>query len=381
MKFSWKTCFRICASVFFLYLCIFYWEDAAKFLGTLLAALSPLLLGLTIAYVLNILMSFYEQHWFPQRAKTTLLVKIRTPICLVAALITLFAIITLVVVLVVPELISCLKFLAAEIPPVLDKALNSTLAEKLIPASILEDLSGINWTDYLERGIRLLLSGLGNAVGTMFSLVSSVVSSVVTAGLSLIFAIYLLLSRDRLQRQGLRMLRGYLPKNFLKKLLHWLSVFNDCFHSFIVGQCVEAVILGVLCIGGMLIFGFPYAAMIGALVGFTALIPIAGAYIGAIVGALMILTESPLKALLFLVFIIVLQQLEGNLIYPRVVGGSIGLPALWVLAAITVGGSLMGVIGMLLGVPVAAALYRLLRENLVLQEKKKGLSALPEDPI
>ena len=142
-------------------------------------------------------------------------------------------------------------------------------------------------------------------------------------------------------------------------------------HKFIVGQCAEALILGGLCMVGMTVFRFPYAMMIGTLIGFTALIPIAGAYIGAGVGAVMILTQSPVKALLFLVFIVVLQQLEGNLIYPKVVGNSIGLPALWVLAAITVGGSLIGITGMLLGVPLAAALYRLLREDLQHREKQK----------
>ena len=139
---------------------------------------------------------------------------------------------------------------------------------------------------------------------------------------------------------------------------------NDSFHRFIVGQCTEAVVLGVLCIIGMWIFRFPYAMMIGVLIGFTALIPIAGAYIGAGVGAFMILTESPLKSLLFLVFIVILQQLEGNLIYPRVVGSSIGLPGIWVLAAITIGGGLMGIPGMLLAVPIMATLYRLLRDDM-----------------
>lgn len=145
---------------------------------------------------------------------------------------------------------------------------------------------------------------------------------------------------------------------------HWLSVLDVCFHRYIVGQCTEAVILGMLCIVGMLICQFPYAVMIGTFIGFTALIPVAGAYIGAGAGAVMILTQSLVKALFFLVFIVVLQQLEGNLIYPRVVGKSIGLPAIWVLAAVTIGGSLMGIIGMLIGVPVAAACYHLIREEI-----------------
>ena len=145
---------------------------------------------------------------------------------------------------------------------------------------------------------------------------------------------------------------------------HTLQVIKESFESFIVGQCKEAVILGVLCTLGMWIFRFPYASMIGALIGFTALIPVAGAYIGAAVGAVMILTESPFKALLFIVFIVVLQQLEGNLIYPKVVGESIGLPGLWVLAAVTIGGGVMGIPGMLIGVPLVAAIYKLVGEDM-----------------
>ena len=143
-----------------------------------------------------------------------------------------------------------------------------------------------------------------------------------------------------------------------------MDVLNQSFHSFIVGQCTEAVVLGLLCMGGMLVLRLPYAAMIGCLVGFTALIPIAGAYIGAIVGAFMIFTVAPVKAIIFIVFLVILQQLEGNLIYPRVVGSSIGLPGVWVLAAVTVGGGVIGVGGMLLGVPLGAAVYQLLKNDM-----------------
>lgn len=145
--------------------------------------------------------------------------------------------------------------------------------------------------------------------------------------------------------------------------MYFLSVLNDSFHRFIVGQCTEAVILGVLCMLGMFILRLPHAVMIGTLIGFTALIPVAGAYIGAAAGALMILTVSPIKALIFLIFLIILQNVEGNIIYPKVVGKSIGLPALFVLAAVTIGGGLFGVIGMLVGVPLTAAVYRLLKED------------------
>lgn len=207
----------------------------------------------------------------------------------------------------------------------------------------------------------------------MVSAVSSVFSRVVSGLLALIFAIYFLLGKEQFTGQFKRIINSYLPKKAEKKINYVASVLNDCFHRYIVGQCLEAVILGTLCIIGMLIFRFPYAAMIGTLIGFTALIPVAGAYIGAIVGFIMILTVSPIKAVLFIVFIVVLQQLEGNLIYPKVVGGSLGLPAVWVLAAVTIGGSLMGILGMLLGVPIAAAIYRMLRDDVNRREKKMAV--------
>ena len=200
-------------------------------------------------------------------------------------------------------------------------------------------------------------------MSSVVSVVSSVFSTIVTSLVALIFSVYLLLDKEKLISQGKRIISTYLPKNG-KNIFYVLETLNDSFHRFIVGQCTEAVVLGVLCIIGMWIFRFPYAMMIGVLIGFTALIPIAGAYIGAGVGAFMILTESPLKSLLFLVFIVILQQLEGNLIYPRVVGSSIGLPGIWVLAAITIGGGLMGIPGMLLAVPIMATLYRLLRDDM-----------------
>jgi predicted PurR-regulated permease PerM len=155
-----------------------------------------------------------------------------------------------------------------------------------------------------------------------------------------------------------------------------LETLNESFHNFVVGQCLEALILGALCTLGMLIFRFPYAVMVGTLVGFTALIPIAGAYIGAFVGAFVIFTVRPLSALFFLIYIVVLQQIEGNIIYPRVVGTSLGLPGIWVLAAVMIGGNVGGVVGMLLGVPLCSALYKLLREDV---QRRRALATNPPE--
>ena len=170
--------------------------------------------------------------------------------------------------------------------------------------------------------------------------------------------------------------KKYIKQSWYEKIVYVLATLNDCFRKYIVGQCTEAVILGGLCAVGMMILGLPYATMIGALVAFTALVPVAGAFIGGGIGAFMILMVNPIQALIFVVFLVVLQQLEGNIIYPKVVGSSMGLPAIWVLAAVTVGGGVAGILGMLLGVPVAAAAYRILRNDVngkTEEEIKKAL--------
>jgi predicted PurR-regulated permease PerM len=224
---------------------------------------------------------------------------------------------------------------------------------------MLNSLTNIDWQSRLADVFSMLTSSMGNVA----KLVSNVFSGIITGLLSVIFSIYLLLSKDMLKKQAGMLFEAITTQKLRSKIKYVYQTFDDCFRKYISGQCIEAVILGALCTVGMLILRLPYAAMIGAFVAFTALIPVAGAYIGAAVGAFMILTVSPMKALIFLVFIVILQQLEGNLIYPRVVGSSIGLPAIWVLAAVTVGGGIMGVVGMLLGVPVAAALYKLIGKS------------------
>ena len=215
----------------------------------------------------------------------------------------------------------------------------------------------------MEQLIKTVIGGVGGAVDSIMTAVTSFASVVVNVVIGLIFSIYVLLDKEGLGRRCRTLISTYLSKA-ADKIFYVVDVLDESFHSFIVGQCIEAVVLGSLCIVGMWLFRFPYAVMIGVFIGFTALIPIAGAYIGAAVGAIMILTVSPLQAVQFLIFIVILQQLEGNLIYPKVVGQSIGLPGIWVLTAITVGGGVLGVGGMLLAVPLFASAYRLIREDI-----------------
>lgn len=362
MKVEWKSCFRIGVSAFLLYLCIRYWAGAAGLVSVLFSAATPLLIGCVIAYIVNILMSFYEKRYFVKSGKT-LVQKSRRPVCMVAAMITLVAVVVLVIWLIVPQLTACVQLLLAEVPDALRSAITWLDKQNILPENIEDSLSAIDWKSKIGQIVNVLISGIGSVTDVVISAVSSVVSGIVTAFMAIIFSIYLLLGRDTIGKQCKRLMKRYLKKSWLEKIMYLLTVMHDCFRRYIIGQCTEAVILGILCTVGMLILQLPYATMIGALIAFTALIPVAGAYIGGGIGAFMIFTVSPVKAVIFLVFLVILQQLEGNLIYPRVVGSSMGLPAIWVLAAVTVGGGIMGIGGMMLSVPVAATAYRLLRED------------------
>ena len=308
-------------------------------------------------------MSFYERHYFPKSTKKTVL-KSRRPVCLTGAILSIIGIVALVIVLIAPQLANCVKLLVAELPGAIKLAINKLKELNILSDDLFNSLSAIDWKSKIGDIVKTLTTGLGSVMDVAVSAVTSVFSGVSNAVIGFIFALYLLLDKNRLSGQVKRVSDRYIPHRFAEKITHILSVANDCFHRFIVGQCTEAVILGTLCMVGMLIFRLPYAPMIGALIAFTALIPIVGAFIGAGVGAFLIFMESPIKAVIFLVFIVILQQIEGNLIYPKVVGSSIGLPGIWVLAAVTVGGGVLGISGMMIGVPAAAAVYRLIKENL-----------------
>ncbi len=371
MKLEWKTCWKVGISIFLLYLCIHYWTGFMTFLGTLAGAAAPLLIGCVIAYVVNILMSFYERHYFP-RSQKKLCVKSRRPVCMLAAFLSLVAAVILLLNIVVPELAAAVQLLLAQVPGVIKSFLGWLESKNIVPADLLAPLAGIDWRSKLEQIFNVLTTGVGNLLGAAVNVVSSVFSGIVTALFAVIFSIYLLGDKEKLGRQADRVMKRFMSRKLYTGTRSVLAVLDDSFHKYLVGQCTEALILGGLCTVGMWIFQFPYATMTGAVIAFTALIPVAGGYIGAAVGAFMILTVSPVKALLFLVYIVVLQQLENNLIYPRVVGSSMGLPGIWVLAAVTVGGGVMGVAGMLISVPLVATVYRLLQQSVRKQRTMVG---------
>ena len=199
-------------------------------------------------------------------------------------------------------------------------------------------------------------------------------SGVTTFVIAFVFACYILLQKERLNIQIRKIMYAYMKKDLVKKVLDVCSLTYKTFSSFLTGQCVEAVILGTMFVIAMSVFRLPYALLVGVLIAFTALIPIFGAFIGCFVGAFLILMVAPMKALMFVIMFLVLQQIEGNLIYPKVVGSSVGLPSIWVLAAVSIGGSLMGVVGMLVFIPVVSVLYTLLRNNVYGRLANKGFS-------
>ena len=374
-KLDFKKYLLVLCGLFLLYLAIFYWTSVSKFIAVFFSACSPIWTGCILGYIINILMSFYERHFFPKTEKRFLIAG-RRPICMIGAIITLIAAVALILALLIPQLTSCFSLLFEsfskvidELPANLEKAIAYLNEKQLLPTDIAATLASVNWTEKIDQYGKVVVSGLGSLLDFVLSAISSLFSGVTTAFLSLIFAIYLLAGKERLGSQSKRVLHRYLPEKWFQKLMHFLNVLNDSFHKFIVGQFTEAIILGCLCTLGMLIIRLPYATMIGALIGFTALIPIVGAFVGGAVGAFLILMESPVQALIFLIFLVVLQQLEGNLIYPKVVGSSIGLPGIWVLAVVTVCGSIFGIPGILLGIPTAAAFYRLITVDV-----QKGLS-------
>jgi len=351
----------------------------------ILSAAAPLIVGCIIAYILNILLRKVESWYFP-KSKSAFVLKSRRPVCILLSILILIVAAFLIINLVLPELILSFKLIGQEIPPFVESVRVWLLNQSSAMPELYDMLASLkfDWQSTLKKAVDFITAGVGGVITSVVSVVSTTIGVVTTAVIGIIFALYLLAGKERLLCQCDKIMRAYLKPQTRDRIVYIAATANRTFSAFIVGQVTEAIIIGILCTIGMLIFRFPYAAMTGAVVGVTALIPIVGAYIGAAVGAFMIFTQDPLQAVLFIVFLLILQQLEGNLIYPKVVGTSIGLPGIWVLAAVTIGSGIMGVPGMLLGVPAAATLYRLLGTDVNGRLKKqtaKNEIVSPPNPL
>ncbi len=326
----------------------------------------PFALGGAIAFILNVPMTALEHWLFPEEkmGKSKLKRKLARPLSMILAILLVIGVIALVIFVVLPELGTTVVGLGASVEAFLPKAqewLEDIFQNNEQIVAWIEGLE-LNWEKTVETAWNFFRSGAGSVLSSTMTVAKTIISAVTNFFIGFVFACYVLLQKEKLGEQSRKLLRAIFPKKQVEYILHVCSLSHRTFSSFITGQCMEAVILGAMFFVAMSILRFPYALLVGVLVAFTALIPIFGAFIGCVVGAFLILMVSPAQALGFIVLFQVLQQIEGNLIYPRVVGNSVGLPAIWVLVAVTVGGNLMGVLGMLIFIPIVSVLYALLRE-------------------
>lgn len=352
-------------------------EALWSFITYIIKIFMPFIIGVMIAFVLNVLLNVVENKLFKKLNEKNGKVwkKIKRPTSLITTFIIIIALIAFILGLLIPQL--------QNTATIFTENFDSYKKESI---KILDKI-GIDDKDIkvLNKNIEKIKEEVTSYVGdnkqeivqTTFGVASSVVGTITSLVLGIVFAIYILLKKEDLARQSRKVLKAYLPEKKEKRIREIANLSNKTFGNFISGQCLEALIIGVLCFIGMFILQIPYASTISVLVGFTALIPVFGAFIGTVIGAFLILMVDPTKAIIFIIFILILQQLEGNLIYPKVVGKSVGLPGIWVMVAVTVGASIAGVLGMLLSVPICSVLYSILKtdvNNRIDQKNKQPLT-------
>lgn len=357
--------------------CLWKYENVLAVLGFVFHVIFPFILGGAIAFVLNVPMNFVERHLFPleRTQKSKISKKLARPISMIIVLVCVVGILVLVMFGLIPQLANTFANLGQSIQEFIPKV--QGWAEDIFRGNkevmIWIDSLEFNWDKLLDTVIDFFKNGAGSVLDSTLTAARNIVSGITTFFIAFVFAIYVLLQKQKLQVQAKKVLFAYVRKGRAEAALEVLSLTYSTFSSFLTGQCVEAVILGTMFVVAMAILKLPYALLIGILISFTALIPIFGAFIGCVVGAFLIFMVDPMKALIFVVLFLVLQQIEGNFIYPHVVGNSVGLPSIWVLAAVSIGGSLMGVVGMLIFIPIVSVAYALFREVIYLKLKKRGI--------
>lgn len=351
-----------------------------QYLGLLWSLMFPFILGCAIAFVLNVPMKFMEKHLFEKarRKGNKAAIKLGRPISLLLSILFVVCIVLIVALVVVPELGATFVSVAKQIErsiPMLQDWLDHTLSQD---SPIVEWANSIDFQPekMLDSFINVLQNGVNNILTSAITVTTGIVSTAVNVGIGFIFACYILLQKEHLMLQIKKALYALFSQKTVNYVLHVCTLANRIFASFIAGQCIEAVILGSMFFVVMTVFKFPYAMLVGVLIAFTALIPVFGGFIGCWVGFFLIFMVNPIQALVFLGIFLILQQIEGNLIYPHVVGNSVGLPSIWVLMAVTVGGSLMGIVGMLVFIPLTSVVYALFREWVYKRLRKKRIQVI-----
>lgn len=364
-----------------LFLCLWKHEVVFALLAGVFHVAFPFVLGGAIAFILGVPMNYIEKRLFPEykRENSRMMARFARPASLVIVLILLFGIIFGILFVLIPQLGRTFANLGDSVQAFLPKI--QAWAEKVFHnnTEALEVIGRVefDWDKLADMGIRFLKRGASNMVGSTMVVVREIVSGLAVFFIAFAFACYVLLQKERLKVQGKKILYAFMSKGRAEAVMEVLSLTHYTFSGFLTGQCLEAVILGSMFVVLMAVFRFPYALLIGIIIAFTALVPVFGAFMGCAVGVFLIFIVNPSKAVLFVVLFLVLQQIEGNFIYPHVVGNSVGLPSIWVLAAVSIGGTLMGVVGMLIFIPVASVTYALFREIIYLLLKKRGMK--PEE--
>ena len=328
--------------------------------NSILAVIMPFLLGIMIAFILNVLMIRIEKilSRFILDKKYT---SFKRVISIIVSLLIVIGVIGIIITLIIPELTNAIKVIVKSFPETFEQ-LQVSINQNGNSFPQLETwINSVDLNSIASELSSLFKIGLTGMLGSTVDVISMFFTSILNLVVGIVFALYILMSKETLKRQSHKLIDAYIPKRISVKLLEVGTLARTTFSNFVIGQTVEAFILGTLCAVGMAVLNLPYAPMVGSLVGITAFVPIVGAFIGGGIGAFMILTVDPMQALIFIIFLVVLQQLEGDLIYPRVVGSSVGLPSIWVLFAVTVGGGLWGITGMLFSVPVLSVVYALIK--------------------
>ena len=326
---------------------------------------SSVIAGLAIAFVLNIPLKLFEDKLFYglREHRSATVRRLLRPVSIVGALVITLGVLVILLLVVLPQLVEAVTSVFNRLPDYITQLI-AWLDKLLAPFdfSVSDLLSGVNWDETFSSIIDGILSTAGSAIGTAANVGTTIVSGVIDVVFSVIIAVYVLAQKERIGRFAHRCVEAFLPRRLSGNVSRICTMAADTFSSFIGGQLMDSCILGLLCFVGMMIFRFPYAYVISVVIGVTSLVPLVGAFVGIVIGALLILTIDPIKALLFIVFVLVLQQIEGNLIYPKVVGKAVGLPGVIVLSAVLVGGNIAGILGSICAVPVSAILYTMLRE-------------------
>ena len=367
MKLDRKSVARMVIGGFILFLLIYYYMFVG---GQFVNSCKSIFIGLCIAYPLNIMITWFERHNPLYNRKIMKSERLHKGLCVTLAVILLALSLAFIFGFMAPQLTACIIALLDKVPSGVRFLLSQPFVVQLIPEETMETLQTIDWTKWINHLVSLVNSD--DLVRSMTSTATSALSVFSTILFGLLFACYFLSGKQKVLSVSRRMVVAFTPESSHGRIFRDAALLNECFHDFIVCQATQALIMGVAATVLMHLFRFPYASMIGTLNGFCALIPVIGGYLSAILGTLMILADAPGMALFYLIFIILLQNLIGTLIFPRLIGRSLGLPGAWTLAAVLVGSGILGILGIVLGVPLTAFGYRLVSR--ILAEREQAAS-------